>query len=294
MLQNVEYTYIETNGVRLHVAQAGPENGRLVILLHGFPEAHWSWRYQIDVLAEAGYRVMAPDQRGYNLSDKPQDVAAYKLDTLVDDVVGLIEYAGREKAYIVGHDWGGAVAWWLAAKQPERVQQLAILNVPHPIVMGRTIRSSWTQRRKSWYMYAFQIPRLPEFVARRNNWRRLVDGMQGHSVPGTFSDADMDRYRKAWAQPGAITGMINWYRAMWQAQAERLESVRIKVPTLLIWGLRDHVLGSEMIEPSVALCDNGRVEKIAEATHWIQNEFPERVTTLLLEFVEESHLQNTD
>ena len=293
-MQNVEYTYIETNGVRLHVAQAGPENGRLVILLHGFPEAHLSWRYQIDELAEAGFRVLAPDQRGYNLSEKPDEIAAYSLDELVEDVVGLIDHAGAAHAFVVGHDWGGAVAWWLAAKHPERVQRLVILNVPHPIVMGRTIRSSWTQRRKSWYMYAFQIPRLPEFGVRLNNWRRLVDGMQGHSVPGTFSDEDMERYRETWAQPGAIRAMINWYRAMWQARPERLESVRIKVPTLLIWGLRDHVLGSEMIEPSLALCDNGRVERIAAATHWIQHEFPERVNELFLEFMRESGPRNAD
>ncbi len=166
MLQNVEYSHIETNGVRLHVAQAGPENGRLVILLHGFPEMHWGWRYQIDMLAEAWFRVMAPDQRGCNLSEKPDEIAAYSLDKLVGDVIGLIDHSSTERAFVVGHDWGGAVAWWLGAKHPERVQRLAILNVPHPIVMGRTIWSSWTQRRKSWYMYAFQIPRLPEFLGK--------------------------------------------------------------------------------------------------------------------------------
>ena len=284
-MQNVDRAYIKTTGVRLHVAQAGPTDGPLAILLHGFPEAHFEWQRQLPALAAAGFRVLAPDQRGYNLSDKPREVAAYNLDTLVDDVLGLIEHAAREKAYLVGHDWGGAVAWWLAAKYPERVERLVILNVPHPIVLGRALRTSWSQRRRSWYMFYFQLARLPEASLRAGNWRALARTMQRSSIPGTFSEADMKRYRAAWAQPGAATGMVNWYRAMWQARPQRLASVRITVPTLVLWGLRDNVLGAEMIQPSLDLCDDGRLVAFDDATHWVAHEKPDAVNRRLLEFL---------
>lgn len=284
-MQNVDHAFIKTTGVRLHVAQAGPTDGPLAILLHGFPEAHFEWQRQLPALAAAGFRVLAPDQRGYNLSDKPQEVAAYNLDTLVDDVLGLIEHTAREKAYIVGHDWGGAVAWWLAARYPERVERLVILNVPHPIVLGRALRTSWSQRRRSWYMFYFQLARLPEASLRAGNWRALARTMQRSSVPGTFSEADMKRYRTAWAQPGAATGMVNWYRAMWQARPRRLASVRITVPTLVLWGLRDNVLGAEMIQPSLDLCDDGRLVAFDDATHWVAHEKPDAVNRRLLEFL---------
>jgi len=274
----LQHHYIKTNGITLHAVIAGPEDGPLLIFLHGFPEFWFGWRKQIDFFANAGYRVMAPDQRGYNLSDKPKGIAAYNLDHLAADG------AGREKAFLVGHDWGGVVAWWTAIKHPERLERLAILNCPHPRVMRQNVLDNAAQRRKSWYIFFFQLPWLPEWRARRHNWRLSARALQGTSRPQTFSDADLQLYRQAWSQPGAYTSMIHWYRAMLQNQPKKVKSPRVTVSTLLIWGARDRFLGREMAQPSIDLCDNGRLEFIEEASHWLQHEEPERVNQLLQSF----------
>ncbi|MGD8605156.1 MAG: alpha/beta fold hydrolase, partial [Anaerolineales bacterium] len=192
---------IETNGIRLNVVQDGPDQGPLVILLHGFPEFSYGWRQQIPYLASAGYRVWAPDQRGYNLSDKPKGIAAYNLDELAADVIGLIDASGRDQAFLVGHDWGAAVAWWVAAKYPDRLEKLVILNVPHGAVMQRNLRRNLSQMRKSWYMFFYQLPWLPEALGRRQNWKMLIEALTKTSRPGTFTAEDLDHYRQAWSQP---------------------------------------------------------------------------------------------
>lgn len=284
-MTDINHTTITTNGVRLHVAQAGPPTGPLVLLLHGFPEFWYGWRQQIPALAAAGFRVWAPDQRGYNLSDKPQAVAAYNLDELSQDVIGLIEAAGVERAHLIGHDWGAAVAWWTALKFPQRLHKLVTLNVPHPVVMQRALRSSLAQLRKSWYIFAFQLPWLPEAAMRRNNWRTGVAALRATSRPGTFSAAELDHYRTAWAQPGAATGMINWYRALVRHAPPLRRSPRVTVPTLLIWGAQDHFLGRALAQPSIDLCDQGRLVLLEEASHWVQHEEAAQVNQLLVELL---------
>src|SRR5919108_2249250 len=178
--------FISTNGVKLHVVQAGSLDGKLLIFLHGFPEFWFGWRHQIDFFAQQGFRVWVPDQRGYNLSDKPKGLDAYNIDQLAGDVVGLIDAANVKKAYIVGHDWGASVAWWTAITYPERVERLVILNVPHPVVMRKKLQSSFAQLRKSWYIFFFQLSWLPEALARMNNFSAVVQSMQNSSRPGTF------------------------------------------------------------------------------------------------------------
>ena len=201
-------------GVTLHMIEAGPEDGPLVILLHGFPEFWWGWRYQIAPLVEAGFRVLVPDQRGYNLSDKPQGRRAYDLDILAKDVIGLADAVGRTAFSLVGHDWGGLVAWWTASRYPERVAKLAILNAPHPAIAGTYMRRHPSQMVKSLYVGFFQIPRLPEAVLSADNHRSLKDALLRTSRPGTFSEQDIAGYEQAWSQPGALTAMLNWYRAL--------------------------------------------------------------------------------
>ena len=281
----LEHAQIETNGNRLHVVQAGPADGELVILLLGFPEFWFGWRKQIPALAEAGYRVWAPDQRGYNLSAKPGGVGAYKIDALSADVVGLIEAAGRERAAVIGHDWGAAVAWWTAGRYPERVSRLGILNAPHGSVMAKRLRSSFSQLRKSWYIFFFQIPWLPELILRRDNWRAMVRALKATSRPGTFSEADLARYREAWSQPGAMTAMINWYRAASRRVPTMGRTAKITVPTLMIWGAQDRFMDREMAQASIERCEDGRLVMIEEASHWVQHEEAERVNGLLLEFL---------
>ncbi len=277
----MEHQQISVNGINLHVVQDGPRAGQLVILLHGFPEFWYGWRRQIPYLAAAGYRVWAPDQRGYNLSDKPDGIAAYTLDELAADVIGLIDAAGHERAFVVGHDWGAAVAWWVAAKYPERVARMVVINVPHLSVMKAQVRRNFTQMRKSWYVLFFQLPWLPEKLARMGNWNAAVQSLRLSSHPGTFTDADLDTYRQAWSQPKAYTSMLNWYRAVLRKPLAAPATRRIKVPTLLIWGAQDRFLGREMAQPSIDLCDDGRLVFIEEATHWVQHEEADQVNELM-------------
>jgi epoxide hydrolase 4 len=283
----MNYEYIETNGIRLHVAQAGSEENPLVILLHGFPEFSYGWRKQIPYLVEAGYRVWVPDQRGYNLSDKPDGLAAYSLDELAADVIGLIDAAGEEKAFLVGHDWGASVAWWVAQKYPGSLEKLVIMNVPHGSVMMENLRSSFAQLRKSWYIFFFQIPWLPEFLVKMKNWKMGTASLTRTSRKGTFSENDLVQYRKAWSQPKAIKSMINWYRAVIQKPPKSSGSSRITVPTLVIWGAKDKFLGKEMAKQSIDLCDDGQLVFIEEATHWVQHEEAERVNELVDRFFKE-------
>ena len=286
LISRLSHHHLQTNGITLHVVGAGPENGPLVILLHGFPEFWYGWRYQIDALAAAGFRVLAPDQRGYNLSDKPRGVSSYNLDQLAADVVGLIDAAGRAKAFLVGHDWGGASAWWTAIKYPERVERLAILNSPHPRVMRQNLLHNRVQRKKSWYMFLFQIPFLPEQRMRKNNWQVGGRALQGTSRKGTFSEADVALYREAWSQPGAVTGMLNYYRAAFRSRPARVSSSRVTMPTLIIWGERDKFLERELAGQSIEMCDAGKLVFIEGASHWVQHEEPAQVNELLLKFFE--------
>lgn len=271
-----ESRYIRTNGVRLHAIDAGPVNGRLAVLLHGFPEFWYGWAQAIRPLVNAGYRVIVPDQRGYNRSEKPDRVGEYTVDTLAADVVGLIDACDREKGAVVGHDWGAAVGWWTALHHPDRLSGFVAANVPHPTVFTDTLRRSWRQRFRSWYFLAFQLPVIPEWIARLGNWRAITRAMRRSSRPGTFSDVDFDRYRSAWDRPGAITGMVNWYRAVVRSRPET-ETDRVTVPTLVLWGAEDDFLEAGMASDSVGMCADGDLRLFEEATHWIQHEYPTEV-----------------
>jgi pimeloyl-ACP methyl ester carboxylesterase len=287
MTDNIGFTTIATNGIHLRVAQAGPKDGPLVILLHGFPEFWFGWRSQIPALAAAGFCVWAPDQRGYAASDKPPRVQDYTLDKLAGDVAGLIKAAGRSRAAVVGHDWGGAVAWWLAANNPELVDRLGILNVPHPQVMRKMVLANPRQTLRSWYMFAFQIPWLPEWMARRNNWASIVKAMKSSSRPGTFSESDFDQYRQAWSQPGAYSAMLNWYRAVFRYGSPQPRNSRITLPTLILWGKQDRFICHDAAEASLALCDQGRLQTYETATHWLQHEEPADINRRIIEFLRE-------
>ncbi|TGE14317.1 alpha/beta fold hydrolase [Hymenobacter elongatus] len=281
----LEYHYVATNGIRLHVVQCGPEDGPLVVLLHGFPEFWYAWHQQLHPLAAAGYRVWAPDQRGYNLSDKPQRVADYRIDTLARDILGLLDAAGQRQAFIVGHDWGAAVAWHLATHYPERVRKVAVLNVPHPSVLFRTLRRSAEQLRKSWYILFFQLPWLPEWLVRRRSWWYGRQALLRTSRRGTFSTADLAEYVVAWQQPRAMHSMINWYRAALRTPHQPAGTARVTVPVHIIWGVKDAFLKREMAEHSFLLCDQAQLTYLP-ASHWVQHEEAEAVNTLLLRFFE--------
>lgn len=273
------------NGVRLHYVEAG--QGPLVVLLHGFPEFWYAWRHQIPALTAAGFRVIALDQRGYNTSAKPAGVAAYRLERLVDDVVGIIHAAGEDHAVIVGHDWGGAIAWSLAMRHPETVHRLIVLNGPHPRRVFEEFRTA-AQLRKSWYIFFFQLPWLPEWLLRRGNYRALDIVLSRDPVrAGAFTAADIAAYRTALAQPGALTAAINYYRALFRRNLFDLyrEQRRIDCPTLLIWGEQDRYLGLRFTENLERWVSALTVARIPGASHWVQADAPERVNALLLDFL---------
>jgi len=278
----IRFRHVVANGIRLHLAEAGPEDGPLVLLLHGFPEFWYGWRKQIPALATAGYHVVAPDQRGYNLSEKPPGIEAYRVYLLTGDMVGLMEALGQQRAAVAGHDWGAAVAWAMALQYPERVDRLAILNVPHPVVFQRNLQGNPAQMLKSWYFLFFQLPWLPETLARRGNWEGVAQVLRASSRPGAFSDEDLARYRPAWSQPGAYCAMVNWYRAIVQHRPRLPDNRRVAVPTEIIWGARDRFLEAGMAKQSLEFCDQGHLTLLPQATHWVQHEEPDLVNERLL------------
>jgi pimeloyl-ACP methyl ester carboxylesterase len=287
MSDSYEHIFIESNTVKLHVVVAGDPRGRPVILLHGFPEFWYGWRCQIPALASAGFRVIIPDQRGYNLSDKPIGVNAFRVAELSQDILNLLDHLGLEKADIIGHDWGAAIAWNLAINFPRRVEHLVIMNVPHPGVLWNFLHHSPRQVLKSWYVGFFQIPALPEWLLGLNDHALAQRLLTSSGRPGTFTPADLSEYKQAWAQPGALTAMINWYRAAFRNRSPMAATQRVIVPTLVLWGKRDVALRSEMAQRSIELCDNGQLIYFEDASHWVQLDEAEAVNQYLLEFLKE-------
>ena len=277
--------YIETNGIKLHVMESGPADGPMILFLHGFPEFWYAWRKQIGYFADRGYLVVAPDQRGYNLSDKPEGVAAYKIDELAKDIIGLIDAYGREQVFLVGHDWGASVSWWVALKYPERIKKLVILNVPHPKVMARHVFTDTEQMKKSWYIFYFQIPGAVEHLASSQNYEWVIQLITTSANPGAFTAQELEEYRKAFSQPGAFSAMVNWYRAMIQTKQEPLKSFDVTMPMILMWGEDDVAMLTQLADESMPFCKQGRLIKMPGVSHWIQHEQAGKVNALIEELI---------
>lgn len=280
--EGLAFRRIDLGAVTLHVAEAGPARGPLLILLHGFPESWAGWRRQIGALAGAGWRVIVPDQRGYGGSDRPEDLSAYHLDRLAGDVVALAEACGAERFCLAGHDWGGLVAWWTASFHPERIERLAILNAPHPGVVGPYMRRHPGQWLRSLYVGLFQMRGWAERWLTAEDGRILRRALANTSRPGTFSPAELDAYSQDWTAPGAMTAMLAWYRAL--VRLPRRDPPRVRMPTLILWGRRDHALQPGLAEASLRLCDEGRIRWFPKATHWLQHEEAEAVNAALTAF----------
>lgn len=285
LLMELEYSHIKTNGIQLHVVQAGPKSGIPVILLHGFPEFWRSWIKQLPALAQAGCRVIIPDQRGYNLSDKPKEIKDYCIDELTNDILGLIDALNYEKVNLIGHDWGGIVGWSLANKHPERLHRLGILNAPHPLVMRRFLQRDFEQMRRSLYAFFFQLPWLPERLMAADHWRGAVRALRGSGKIHTFTNGDIEKYKEAWSQPGAMNAMLNWYRAAGRYPRQIPNQMHIRVPTLILWGVKDVALSRRMARPSLDYCEEGNLIFFPDATHWVQHEEANEVNRHLLGFI---------
>ncbi|HWG85229.1 MAG TPA: alpha/beta fold hydrolase [Deinococcales bacterium] len=273
------------NGVRLHYVEAG--SGPPVVLLHGFPQFWLAWRHQIPALAAAGYRVIAPDLRGYNLSEKPPGVASYDLQHLTADVLALIRHAGEESAFLAGHDWGGVIAFSLAARHPQAVRKLAVLNAPHPTAYREAAARHPQQLLRSWYVLAFQVPLLPELSLRATRFaafRRVLESEP--TRPGAFTPEEIDAHVMALSRPGAIEAGINYYRAF-MARALRkggAERPAIRVPTLVLWGERDRYLGPYLLDGLERWIPDLRVRRFPQASHWLMHEEPEAVSDKMARF----------
>ncbi|MBV9040362.1 MAG: alpha/beta hydrolase [Acidimicrobiia bacterium] len=273
--------YADIGEIRLHYVEAG--TGPLVVLLHGFPEFWYGWRNQIEPLAAAGFRVVAPDMRGYNLSSRPAGVAAYGADAVADDIRGLIRELGAESAIVVGHDWGGTVAWTMAMNHPEVVDRLAILDAAHPRKLQEGLPHP-RQLRRSWYFFFFAAPGLPERVVRADHYRFFRRFLR--DARPEYTPDEIARYVEAWSQPGATTGMINYYRfSVRQSQKKAKAALKpIAAPTLVIWGLQDRYLGQSLAEPHSKDVPNLVGVERLPASHWVHHDQAEQVNQLLVGF----------
>lgn len=283
-VESWQHHNIITNGIRMHYVSQG--NGPLVVLLHGFPEYWYSWRLQIPFLAELGYRVVAPDLRGYNDSDKPE--TGYSITNLLRDIVGLIKGLGEEKAVIVGHDWGGALAWSFAASYPQMTERLIVLNAPHPGAMKRELRNP-QQLRKSWYILALQVPFVPEYILGRNHAEAIGRMIYAAAVQKeAFPRVVLERYCEAMSKPGALRASISYYRALFRdlfSLAGLNASVQISMPTLLIWGEQDIALDLALTRNLEQWVPHLRVRYVPDSGHWVQQERPALVNQWMAEFL---------
>lgn len=290
-----KHNYIAVGDITLHYIEQG--TGDLVILLHGFPDFWYTWRHQIPALSKH-FRVVAPDLRGYNKSSKPEGVDQYAISLLVQDIVGLIEALGERRAVVVGHDWGGAIAWNLAM-MTENVSKLVILNCPHPVPLLKAFWSlRFQQLQKSWYVFFFQLPTVPEKVLSWNNCdflQRMVFGSLNNEQ--AFTEADKQLYIEAWCQPGALAGSINYYRANWNIaqifsiRKEHQEGFlgrfpKIKCPTLVIWGEKDVALDKSLtygLEEHIA--GPFKIIYNPDCGHWVHLEASDFVNNSILSFL---------
>jgi pimeloyl-ACP methyl ester carboxylesterase len=284
-LSDIQFDHAQIGGVRLHYAKAG-DGGRLVLLLHGFPEFWYSWRHQLKELADE-YTVVAPDLRGFNLSDKPKHISDYKVEKIVDDVIGLIHHFGQKDAAIIGHDWGGMVAWSAAANHPEHVWKVGALQVPPASVWRKNF--GFRQLLASWYMFFFQLPVIPEYLLSLSDYTLLERAMKRSTArPDVLTSGDIAEYKKAWSEPDALTSMINYYRANIPARmlSRSVPATKIKVPSLFIYGEKDRAILHDTVKGIGEVIEAPFADiRIADSGHWVQQEAKDEVTAVIRDFL---------
>jgi pimeloyl-ACP methyl ester carboxylesterase len=281
-MEAIRYQTVHANGIDFNVAVAG-SGDRLALCLHGFPESSFSWRYQMPLLAQLGFRVWAPDLRGYGGSSRPLGVASYALEILEADVAALIEASGARDVVLIGHDWGALIAWNYAMYGRVPISRLVIMNVPHPALARKGLRTR-RQLAKSWYIFFFQLPWIPEWLLSRNDCAAIGRAFRGMAVDkARFPREVLQVYRTAAAQPGALTAMLNYYRALVRGlgRTQRRGAPRIAIPTLMIWGEVDAALGKELTYGTDAYVADLTLRYLPNVSHWVQQEAPETVNGML-------------
>lgn len=280
----VTHRRLRANGIELHCAEAGDADAPLLILLHGFPEFWFAWRDYLPALAASGFHVVAPDQRGYGLSDKPRGIDAYGLDTLADDIADLATALGHETFQVVGHDWGGSVAWSLAERHGARLTHIAVLNAPHPAVWVHAMKNDSEQRRRSGYVRFLQLPWLPEVILRTGRYDALRKSF-ATAAPEAFPPDVIEAYEEAWRRPGALTAMLNWYRALLRRPAVMPPQGSLAPPCLILWGDDDPFAIPKLADDSDSLCVEAQVVHMPGIGHWIIHEEREAVLAHLRQFL---------
>ncbi|MFA5399435.1 MAG: alpha/beta hydrolase [Dehalococcoidia bacterium] len=290
----IEHGFADVNGIKLHYAHSG--KGPLIMFLHGFPEYWDMWKEQLEEFGK-DHLAIAPDMRGYNLSSKPAEVKQYRQKYLVEDIRQVAEYLGHKKFVLVAHDWGGAVAWTFAMFYPQYLEKLVIINSPHPATFERELRENPAQRRASKYMLLFRSPEA-ESVLAADDYSWLINMAFGEIIKsGVLKDADIQGYKKAWAQPGALTGGLNYYRAMDVEALENTEEPikkpaaaatlpKISLPTMVIWGEKDTALLTGCISGLDEYVTQLSVKRVPDASHWVVREKPLLINSLIREFIE--------
>jgi pimeloyl-ACP methyl ester carboxylesterase len=286
MSSTIRYETISANGLSFNVATAG-SGDRLALCLHGFPESSYSFRHQMPLFERLGYRVWAPDLRGYGKTSRPLGVAEYAIERLEADVAGLIDRAGAREVVLVGHDWGGGIAWSFAAQALRRIDRLIVMNCPHPQCFEKGILRP-RQLLRSWYMFFFQLPAIPEMYLGARHAERVGRAFRGMAIDKSkFPDDVLAVYRDLASEPGALTAMVNYYRAMFRGFS-RLRArgfKEIRVPTLLIWGERDAALGKELTYDTGRYVTDLTIRYVPNVSHWVQQEAPEAVNLLIEEWL---------
>ena len=286
MTDTIRHEHVLSDGVSLHVVRSG--EGPPVVLLHGFPEGWRAWRYQIPALAGAGFSVSAPDLRGYGQSGRPTETSAYHLRHLVSDVAAVVRATGHTRAHLVGHDWGGIVAWTFAGTHPELVDRLVILNAPHLDIYRQRLMRPSRQWLRAWYVVLFRLPHVPDRMLAAGDFhllRQLFRRAERHA----YSERDIDEYIEALAAPGALKAALDWYRANAAPDAQEMaRSARAHCPTLVIWGERDRALGVELLDGLERVARRLTIHRIPHASHWVQTEAAEEVNRVLIDFLSAS------
>ncbi|HTZ69487.1 MAG TPA: alpha/beta fold hydrolase [Acetobacteraceae bacterium] len=281
---------IQANGIEFAYDEAG-EGPDIALCLHGFPESRFSWRYQLPFLAAQGWHAIAPDLRGYGETTRPTGRAAYALPHLVADAAALFDAFGARRRLLVAHDWGAVIAWQFAIAQARPLDGLVIMNVPHPAVMRAVLRHSLAQLRRSWYVFFFQLPVLPEMILGANHARGIGEMFVGSAVnKSRFPEDVLSHYRGNAVRPGALRSMINYYRANFALLGRSVPTPRIATPTLMIWGEQDIALGVELTEGYDRYVADFRLRRLPNASHWVQQDAPDEVNARLGDWLEQQNL----
>jgi len=289
----IESRDVHTAGLRFHVQTCGdPASRKLALCLHGFPEISYSWRHQLPALAEEGYLVWAPDLRGYGKTDRPTQMNDYSLELLAEDVGQLIDASGAESTMLLAHDWGGVIAWHFAIHRIREFDRLVIMNLPHPGVIDAQERN-FKQLLRSWYILFFQLPWLPEFLLGLRGAKAIGDGFRDMAVnKHRFPEEDLEVYREAARQPGALRAMVNYYRAYVRGgglkRQRELGYPPVETPTLMLWGERDIALGKELTYGTEKYVKQLTLRYLPNASHWVQQDDPDTVNAMLRAWVRDS------